>query len=561
MGSSLIKSLTSRTRALLIGVALCIGPAAVLPAFADDETQRRPRPDVPSIAWGSCGAGFPNVQCANVEVPLDYNQPKGEKTTLLISRFPASNPAQKIGTLFLNPGGPGGSGVDLILFGFGEFLNQTLAGRFDIVGWDPRGVAGSTPLQCWDSNQAVDDYFAKSPAFPYQPQQERPYYELNKQIYAICAGREQNRKIIRHMSTADVVRDLDLLRQAVGDERLTYLGYSYGSHIGNTYANLFPSKVRALVIDGVLDPILWTSGWQIKADRTASFETLKEFFKQCDQSSADDCPLRGPSGAKARFDALLDNVRRATIIIGEGADRFEYSYDAFVADSAGVMYSPDIWPLYASFLDALNDIVIGVPSAPARALQGRRALEKAFSAASPRREIYQNGTEAYYGNQCSDTQYPSEFPLYSWISKYAEAGSFQGPYWWWGNTGCAAWPTARDRYIGPWVTRTAAPVLVVGNYFDPATDYAGAVSSSRLLFNSRLLSYAGWGHTAAYSGRSACVDNYVTQYLLDGSLPPDRQVCPTEKNPFASTANNARTPTRAPVQKIGLPTLKPLPKI
>ena len=174
-----------------------------------------------------------------------------------------------------------------------------------------------------ESNQAVNDYFAKSPAFPYQPQHERPYHEVYKQIYDICATREQNRKIIGNISMADVVRDLDLLRQAVGDERLTYLGYSDGSHMGNTCANFFPSNVRALVIDGGLDPILWTSGWQIKADRTASFETLKEFFKQCDQSSAEDCPLRGPSDAKARFDALLARVRRATIAISEGENKFE----------------------------------------------------------------------------------------------------------------------------------------------------------------------------------------------------------------------------------------------
>lgn len=556
------KSFTSHARALLIGVTLCMGSTAALTAFADDETQRKPRPDVPKIAWSSCGeADFPKAECAKVEVPLDYDNPKGEKTTIAVSRIPASNPAQKIGTLFLNPGGPGGSGADFVLFGFGEFIEQKLGGRFDIVGWDPRGIGGSTPLQCWDSNEAAEQYFAKSPGFPFQPQQERPFYELNKQIYAVCVGKEKNRKILRHMGTADVVRDLDLLRQAVGDDRLTYLGYSYGSHIGNTYANLFPDKVRALVIDGVLDPILWTAGWQIKADRTASFETLKEFFKQCDLSTPEECALRGPKGAKARFDALLDYVRDKTIVIGEPGDQFIYPYDTFVGDSTGLMYSPVFWKLYALFLNELNNIVIGVPGAPARALQSRRELERAFSAASPARERYRNGTEAYLGNHCSDAQYPSDFPLYSWIGKYAAAGSFQGPVWWWGNTGCAAWPISRDRYNGPWVTRTSAPVLVVGNFFDPATDYAGAVTSSKLLYNSRLLSYAGWGHVVSYTGRSACVDNYVTQYLLDGSLPARGTVCPTEANPFYRAPETARVPARGPVQQIGLPSLKPLPKL
>jgi pimeloyl-ACP methyl ester carboxylesterase len=544
----------SRFRPLVLAAALAAAMFAA-PASATTSTAA-----VPAIDWGSCGDDITGVDCATVEVPLDYDQPNGPKTTLALARVPASDPARKIGTLFVNPGGPGGSGVDLVLFGFGDFLNQTLQGRFDIVGWDPRGIGASTPIQCWDSNAAQNQYFGDSPVFPFEASQERPFYELNRGVAALCFGR--NQAIVRHMSTGDVVRDLDLLRRAVGDSKLNYLGYSYGSYIGNTYANLYPNKVRTLAIDGVLNPILWSSGWQIASDRTASFTTLRQFFRQCDLAGGQ-CALSGPSGSKSRFDQLLNFVRQTPILLDDGqGGAFVYSYDIFVADSAGVMYSPEIWPNYAGFLDALNDAIFGGDaSAGTRALQKRRGIDAVLRAAAPRREIYDNGTEAFFGNHCSDAEYPSSFPVFSAIGRYAESGSFQGPFWWWGNSTCANWPAASDRYAGPWATRTSSPALVIGNFFDPATDYAGAVVSNLLLQNSRLLSYAGWGHTVAYSGRSQCVDDLVTRYFIDGTLPPRGTVCPAAPNPFGTAIANARSAkTAAPMPMTGLPTLKPLPK-
>jgi pimeloyl-ACP methyl ester carboxylesterase len=542
----------SRWRPLALAAALATAMFAA-PASATSALT------VPTINWGSCGDDITGVDCATVEVPLDYDQPNGPKTQIALARVPASDPARKIGTLFLNPGGPGGSGVDLALFGFGDFLNQTLQGRFDIVGWDPRGVGASTPIQCWDSNAARNQYFGDSPVFPYQASQQQPFYELNRGVAALCFGR--NQAIVRHMSTADVVRDLDLLRRAVGDSKLNYLGYSYGSYIGNTYANMYPNKVRTLAIDGVLNPILWSSGWQIQSDRKASFIVLKEFFRQCDLAGAQ-CTLSGPGGSKSRFDALLNLVREEPILLGDGQGGvFVYSYDLFVADSASLMYSPESWPQYADFLDLLNDAIFGGDaSARTKALQKRRSIDTALREAAPRREIYNNGTEAFFGNHCSDAEYPSNFPVFSLIGRYAEQGSFQGPFWWWGNSTCANWPAAADRYTGPWATRTSSPALVIGNFFDPATDYAGAIASNLLLQNSRLLSYAGWGHTAAYSGRSQCVDDLVTRYFIEGALPPRGTVCPTAPNPFATgVASNARAAKQF-MPMTGLPTLKPLPK-
>ncbi len=532
---------------------------------------------VPKINWGPCeytpqftqpGNDYrervnPNAQCAKVEVPLDYDKPNGPTTTIALSRLPAANQSEKIGSLFLNPGGPGGSGVNFALFA-NTSVDPAVLEKFDVIGWDPRGVygptGGSTPLSCWDNNNQANTYLGDNPVFPYLAEQEKPYFELTSGVADICFKRKQ--PIINHMSTADVARDLDLLRQAVGDTKLTYLGYSYGSHIGNTYANLFPDKVRALVIDGVLNPILWTGGWQILSDRTASVEVLNEFFRLCD-SAGTNCAFSG--GAANRFEKLRQRVLSAPIIIDTPIGQTVYVYDNFVGISANVMYRPDTWSSYASLLASLESVAAGDVSQGTRVYELYETLRQELTGKSSKAvdDFYDYPVEGFNGNHCSDAQYPFSSQPYSLISDFAERGSFQGPYWWWFNAICAKWPVAADRYTGPWTAKTSAPVLVVGNFFDPATDYAGAVASDRLLRKSRLLSYAGWGHTAAYSGRSQCVDDYVTSYLLDGSLPPKNTVCPAAPNPFlpatTASAKSASKPDFVPV--IGrpvIPDLRPL---
>lgn len=517
-------------RTAVAGVALA---GLMLPA-----TTFAKRP-VPPIEWETCGPDFPAVECATYKVPLDYDERRGddggneedqddEKIRLALARVPATNPDSKIGTIFVNPGGPGGSGVGLVLAGFGEFLSTLTGGRFDVVGFDPRGVAASTPIRCFDTNAERNAIFAGAPSFPFDNAQKQPFFDLYNGLTAQCFSRKQ--KIARHMSTADVVRDLDRLRRAVGDRKLTYLGFSYGSYIGNTYANLFPRKVRALVIDGVLNPRLWSAGLQILSDRVATQEVFDEFLRLCDEAGTD-CALGGPSGANARFQALADAIRAEPFIFADGS---VYSYDALITDATISLYVPSSWggpEGIAAFFDLLADAVLGDVAAAEAAREVHASLVRRWEAAHPRREeTYNNGLEAYFGNHCSDARYPRRFPAWSAVADFAERGSPFGPYWWWFNASCASWPEARDRYAGPWRTRTSAPVLIVGNFFDPATDYAGAVTSRRFLKNSRLLSYAGWGHTAF--GQSACVTEHVVEYLVNQTLPPKETVCPANPNPF-----------------------------
>jgi pimeloyl-ACP methyl ester carboxylesterase len=458
-----------------------------------------------------------------------------------LARVRASGAARRIGTVFVNPGGPGGSGVDLVLSGFGEFLHQNLRGRFDVVGFDPRGVGASAPLHCFNSEDDLLEFLFATPLFPYQREHFRPFYGHWSSLADQCLTRGE--RIARHMSTADVVRDLDLLRRAVGDRKLTYLGFSYGSFIGNTYANLFSRRVRALAIDGVLNPRLWSSGEQIRSDRVATKEVFDEFLRLCRRAGRRNCAFSAGKRTGERWQALARSIKREPVDLGGG---FIYTYDFLVGDAAGAMYAPEVWggrDGYGAFLDLVADAALGDQSAARRARALRRELLERLGA-RPEAD-YDNGLDAYYGNQCADTQYPDTFAEFRAIGEFAGASSRFGPYWWWFNNGCAEWPVAPDRYIGPWTARTSAPVLVVGNFFDPATDHAGARASDRLLRNSRLLSYAGWGHTAY--GRSACATELMDAYLLRRSLPTVGKVCPANPNPFLAVGAAIRAAPTAPL--------------
>ncbi|HJU48285.1 MAG TPA: alpha/beta hydrolase, partial [Gaiellaceae bacterium] len=271
-------------------------------------------PAVPAIAWEPCGEDVPGAECATADVPLDYDDPSGATTPIALARIPASS-EDRIGSVFVNPGGPGGGGVEFVLSGFGEFLSGQLGGRFDIVGFDPRGIGGSDPLHCFDSEDDLTAFILSTPVFPYLPAQFRPFYDTYASLADRCLTRGET--IADHMSTADVARDLDLLRAAVGDEKLSYLGFSYGTYIGNTYANLFPRNIRALVIDGVLDPRLWSSGWQINSDRVATQQEFDEFLRLCDEAGPQ-CAFATKAGSEARWEALARAVERKPIDLGDG---------------------------------------------------------------------------------------------------------------------------------------------------------------------------------------------------------------------------------------------------
>jgi pimeloyl-ACP methyl ester carboxylesterase len=505
-----------------------------------------------ALAWTDCTRSpeFGLVECAKARVPLDYDHPNGEMTEIALARIRAPDQANRKGSVFVNFGGPGSPAVSVVRSGAVQGFSALLNNQFDLIGFDPRGVGESTPLQCWDSEEQRAAFLASVPVFPFTRDQERPFYDKFSNSAPLCFGR--NQRIVEHMSTADVARDLDLLREAVGDKQLTYLGFSYGSHLGSTYANLFPSKVRAVVIDGVLDPRLWSAGLHSVSGNVDAPEVFAEFIRLCDEA-AGACALRGPGGALARYDGLRKKLRANPLVLADGT---RFSYDTLIEQTNGALYTPETWREFAQALAMLADAADGQAGMADQARAVLRGIDKRIEQARPPRTDYDNSFEAFSGVACSDAKFPRFFEAYSAIGAYAERDSFLGPFWWWQlATPCSAWPAAKDRYAGPWATRTANPVLVVGNYFDVATGYRGAVDASRLLRGSRLLSYAGWGHTAFR--RSACARAYTAAYLYDGTLPPEGTVCPANPSPWAiAEAGDARASKAAapePLPMSGLP--------
>ena len=494
----------------------------------------------PAVGWTDCGDGF---ECATVPAPLDHDRPRGVQIALELVRLPASDPAQRIGSLLLNPGGPGGSGIDFARAA-GEILPAEVRARFDIIGFDPRGIYRSTPLRCFDTfEQAV----AVLPpfAYPETPAEERVQRVSDDRLAAACA--RHGGAIRDHMSSADAARDMDLLRARLGDDKLTYLGYSYGSLLGQNYANLFPSRVRALVIDGVVDPVAWSTGHG-RDGRTVPVgtrigsadgagRTLGEFFRLCD-AAGPDCAFSGD--ASRRYAALAERLRGNPVTITDpfSGEPFTFTYNDLIAITLSALYGTQVWPDLAFFLDDVQGQL-----SPAVLGQRLATIRTGLGLAGPVQEEYPNAVEGSPGVTCSDTVNPRSFTDWQRSADRAEQRyGYFGRIWNWAWSACRSWPAGagQDRHLGPWTARTSAPVLIVGNYFDPATRYQGALAAARLLPNSRLLSYAGWGHAAAYIAGNTCVDAAVTRYLVTSRVPAAGTVCRPEGSPFEPATAVAR---------------------
>lgn len=464
-----------------------------------------------NLSWKACHKDF---QCATVRVPLDYSHPAGPKIDLAVIRHRATDPAHRIGTLFFNPGGPGAPGV-AALPGFLQLFPAAVRERFDIASWDPRGVGASTPVKCFasarDANRLLGGMVVGS-SFPVGDAETAKWTERYRAFGRQCARRSGG--LLRHVSTADTARDLDLLRQAVDDRRLSYYGFSYGSFLGATYANLFPAHVRAMVLDGNVEPRAWvnpetkanggrylTTYLRERSDQSAA-RTLDAFLDLCGAADVAHCAFSAgsPATTRAKYAALLQRLQHP---LRSG----DVTYAETVSAVGQYLGTKSAWPSLADLLQKLwtTGTAKLPPTQTPEQLAGMAAI------------------------QCSESPNPPAAPL---VGLALRRSGPLGLSKLWMTLPCASWPaTAADRYAGPWDRRTANPVLVTNNTTDPNTPYQGAVAMTRMLARARLLTVDGYGHGVLVN-QSACAARYIRRYLIEKTLPPKEAVCKQDQQPF-----------------------------
>ncbi len=526
------------------------------------EAARVDRVPTPDPGWYDCSSLFgPGTECGTVELPLDYDQPRRGTTEVALLRVRATDPAQRIGSLFVNPGGPGGSGVEMAAFA-PQFLSADVLARFDVVGLDPRGTNYSSNVRCFrnvgEQDAALSGMFVP---YPQGEAQTAAFVGSAQRLGEACST--TGAPLSASMSTAQVARDMDVVRRAVGDDTLSFLGFSYGSYLGQVYATMFPDRVRAVAIDGVLDPLAWagtrtTAGIPVTerlGSGTAAWRATQEVLDRCAEAGPDLCRTAGIGDPREVWDSVATGLRATPVELRDPeTDELIVTVDWPVLVSAVLssLYSPQgytqvdtlTWALHwllqpetpenaelrAEALTALIGYQRAEQQAAAERTQTRTERASGLGFAFP----YYNGTEAFSAVLCTDSVNPRR--PQDWVAASARQDQVApgfGPLWTWQSPQCAqkAW-TARDEdaWTGPFDARTAAPVLVVGNLWDPATAYEGAVAAADVLPSSRLLSSDSWGHTAY--GTSECATGAVDRYLLAGELPAEGAQCVGDVQPF-----------------------------
>ena len=512
------------------------------------EARRVDRVPTPKPGWYRC---YDYAQCATVKLPVDYDHLGQATTEIAVVRIPARKPLQRIGSLFLNPGGPGGSGVQLALSAPDAF-SAAVRDRFDLVGFDPRGTNYSANLRCFRNTGAQDEALTGlNIPFPFTGAQEQAAIASAKKFGKACAT--DGKPLSAAMSTSQVARDMDVLRRTMGDKKLNFLGFSYGSYLGQVYANMFPDRVRAVAIDGVLDPVAWagtkaTAG-QPQTDRIRSadgaWKALRELFSRCKAAGKENCPLLAKGDPAAQFDTAAKRLAAKPISMQDDGGTFTYTYADFVTEALVDLYYPETTIYVTQLASDVLDLTAPVArSAKARAGRAAAVRQFARTVTAKRQERrpgfefpYDSSFEAYSAVLCSDGLNPKD-PA-AWVPAARQADTrakYFGRAWIW-TPQCAssAWKAVdEDAYRGPFTRRTASPMLIIGSYWDPATNYEGARTASRLAPNSRLLSSDNWGHTAF--GTSTCATAAVEAYLLNLALPPVGTVCHGSVQPYSGEA-------------------------
>jgi pimeloyl-ACP methyl ester carboxylesterase len=493
-------------------------------------------PAVPALSWTPCDDGF---QCATARVPLDYRHPDGAKISIALVRHLATDPAHRIGSLFVNGGGPGAQ-----LAGFLEaypFLPAQWRERFDIISFDPRGFGESTAVHCFASNAAEQKFLSALPPFPVGARQDAQWEQTYAKFDALC-GERNSRSLLDHDTSADVARDMDLLRQGVGDPVLNYVGVSEGTGLGEIYANLFPGKVGRIILDTALDPVAWTTkdgplNVDLRWDTDeANAADMAAFLKLCGQAATTACAFSAatPASTQAKWNTLLQRLRKASVAVGGET----FTYANVISSISSALQTVSGWQQAAGQLQQVWEASQG--PAPQASAGAARALavpvaDAATPSAAPATAPAYDGVEQGVAQFCTDGPEPHDLAAWAAGAKvaYARSAGF-GLNFAWLVEACAQWPGngTADQYTGPWNRPTANAILVVANTDDAALPYRNSVAAADDLGHARLLSVRGFGHAVLLSNPSTCATNYEDSYLETGALPPSGTVCQQDVTPF-----------------------------
>ncbi|HEY7053345.1 MAG TPA: alpha/beta hydrolase [Mycobacterium sp.] len=493
--------------------ATVIATAAMTAASCSQLTQGRPVLEIPKpgtpIAWYTCSFGSPvgpalaGAQCGKLGVPVDYSKPDGGAASISVIKFPATGP--KLGSLVVNPGGPGESGVDAAV-ALAQSLPPQLRDRFDLVGFDPRGVARSKP-ELWCNSDADNDRLRADPQVDYSPAGVAHIEKLTKEFVQRCVDK-MGKEFLANVGTANVVKDLDQLRAALGDPKLTYLGYSYGTRIGASYAEAYPDNVRAMVLDGAIDPNVDPMDSDIR-QAEAFQKAFNDYAADCAKSP--DCPLgTDPAKAVDVYHSLVDPLVDEPV---PTKDPRGLSYSDAIVGTILPLYSPALWPALTA---ALTELADG---------HGNKMLALADRYMQRDKDgHYTNSTDARSAVTCVDrppitdrAKAVEEDRRIREVAPFMSYGEFTGH----APLGtCAFWPVPPTSQPHEISVRDLPPVLVISTTGDPATPYQAGVDLAQQL-GGALLTFVGTQHTVAFQ-HHPCVDRIVTRYLVDLTLPrPD----------------------------------------
>jgi len=453
------------------------------------------------IIWSPClndPAG--ESECGQLAVPFDYDDPNVGSFTLFLTRLPATDGANKIGSMLVNPGGPGFGGSS-VAKDAQYYFSSELLDRFDIIGWDPRGTGKSTPaINCIDQ---YDEYFGID-STPETPDEKQAIIDASQKLNDECVKRSG--EILPYISTQATARDMDSIRRALGEEKITYFGFSYGSELGATWATMFPKTVRAAVLDGASDPNA-TSLDQGLAQAKGFEKQLDAFLSSCSKRVS--CAFHSNGDAAAALDELIIEIDKAPIVVE--ASRTPITQGVMYTALAQAMYSDALWPQLER---ALADAIDGDGA-------GLLGLYDEYYQRNPG-GTYGNELEAFLAISCLDDPGPTsvaavdeQIPVFTKAAKRFGA-SFAYGY------SCALWPVPQVKRLE--ITgKGAGPIIVIGTTGDPATPIESSRKAAKALEGGVFLTVTADQHTGY--GLNPCVVSTVDRYLIDLTVPPANKVC------------------------------------